>query len=69
MNKRLKFILTRPADDSLEEFIRFRENAKIRMTKSKPAIIKEDIIKEWEKFWGYINTMPSKKVCAGNYIN
>lgn len=69
MSKRLKLILIRPADDSFEEFIRFKESVKIRLTKSKPAIVKEDIIKEWEKFWEYINTMPSKKVCTGNYPN
>ena len=62
MSKRLKLILTRPADDSLEEFIRFRENAKFRMTKSKPVIIKEDLIKEWEKFWEYLNKKPSRKI-------
>jgi len=69
MSKRLKLILTRPADDSFEEFVRFRGNAMIRLTSSKPSIIKEDIIKEWGKFWGYINTMPQKKICADNLFN
>lgn len=69
MSKRLKLILTRPADDSYEEFVRFRENAKIRFANSEPVVINEELINEWERFWAQLNSRPQRKVCMGSYIN
>ncbi len=72
MSKRLKLILTRPADDSFEEFVRFRENSKIRFANSEPVVIKEELINEWEKFWERINLKPNKKFTIGylsEYLN
>lgn len=69
MNIRMKLILTRPLDDSLEEFLRFRKNSKIRFTNCEPVVIIEEHINEWEKFWKQLNSRPQRKVCMSNYVN
>lgn len=69
MSKRLKFILTRPTDDSLEAFENFRKITTLKSTHIKTFLIKDDLENKWEKFWRYLNEIPGKKVCTGNYTN
>ena len=61
MNKRMKLILTRPSDVSLEAFISFRKNTTLKLTKSKTVLTKDDLINEWEKFWEFLKNKPKKK--------
>jgi len=65
MTRRMKLILTRPADDSLEAFENFRRITALKSTQSKTGLIKEDLVNEWEKFWEFLNIKASKK---GNQV-
>ena len=62
MNERLKLIMTRPKDDSLEAFVSFRESITLKITKNKTVVIKDDLLNDWEKFWEQINTTAGRKV-------
>ncbi len=65
MTRRMKLILTRPADDSLEAFVTFRKNTAIKLKNGKTVLLRDDLVNEWEKFWEFINIKASKK---GNQI-
>ena len=65
MTRRMKLILTRPADDSLEAFENFRKITTLKSTQSKTGLIKDDLVNEWEKFWEFLNIRSNKK---GNQI-
>lgn len=65
MTRRMKLILTRPADDSLEAFVTFRKNTSLKLKDSRTVLIKDDLVNEWEKFWEFLNIKASKK---GNQI-
>lgn len=65
----MKLILTRPADDSLEAFEKFRKITTLKLFKSKTNLIKDDLTAEWEKFWDYINKTQKRKTCLSNYLN
>lgn len=61
MTRRMKLILTRPFDDSLEAFENFRKITTLKSTQSKAGLIKDDIAAEWEKFWDFLKIKPAKK--------
>jgi len=69
MTRRMKLILTRPTDDSLEAFENFRKITTLKSTQSKKILIKDDLVNEWEKFLGYIYKTSLRKICIGNYLN
>lgn len=69
MTRRTKLILTRPSDDSLEAFVNFRKNTALKLKERKTVLIKDDLVNEWRKFWGHINSTPSRKYCIGDFIN
>lgn len=65
MTRRMKLILTRPADDSLEAFENFKRITALKQAHSNTFLIKDDLVNEWEKFWEFLNIKASKK---GNQI-
>jgi len=69
MTRRMKLILTRPFDDSLEAFVNFRRGTTIKSAHNQKGLTKDDLVDEWEKFWEYIYTIPGRKICSGNYPN
>lgn len=69
MTRRMKLILTRPADDSLEAFENFRRITALKPTQSTTSLLKDELIAEWEKFWDYINKTQKRKTCLSNYLN
>ncbi len=67
MTRRFALIMTRPADESFEAFVSYRENTSLKLTKSKKVLIKKDLVDEWKKFWEKINSKSNKKFTAGNF--
>ena len=67
MTRRFALIMTRPADESFEAFVSYRENTSLKLTKSKKVLLTEDLVDEWKKFWKKINSKPKKKFTAGNF--
>ncbi|MBE0551673.1 MAG: hypothetical protein IH619_04760 [Ignavibacterium sp.] len=61
MTRRMKLILTRPVDDSLEAFENFRRITALKPAQSKTGLIKDDLVNEWEKFWEFLKIKPDKK--------
>lgn len=72
MTRRMKLILTRPTDESLESFENFRRITTLKLAKTKTGLIKDDLAVEWEKFWERINSKPKKLFAISNsseYLN
>lgn len=69
MTRRMKLILTRPTDDSLEAFENFRKITKLKSTQSKTDLMKDDLAAEWEKFWRSINERTDRRMCTDRSIN
>ena len=69
MTERMKLILTRPTDDSLEAFENFRKITTLKSTQSKEGLMKDDLAVEWEKFWRSINERTDKRMCTDRSIN
>lgn len=69
MTRKFVLLMTRPSDDSFEAFVSFRENTMIKRKNYKPALLKDELVDEWEKFWIYLNSSSNRKVCLNNYIN
>ena len=53
--------MTRPADESLEAFVKFRKCTATVNTQRDIKLSKEDLNYEWEKFWEFLKIKPKKK--------
>lgn len=69
MTSRMKLILTRPTDDSLDSYISFRQKTTLRSSHNQKSMVKDDLVDEWKKFWDYINKTQKRKTCLSNYSN
>lgn len=72
MTRRMKLILTRPSDDSLEAFVNFRRITTLNSIQSKRDLLKDDLVNEWEKFWVKINVKAKQKsilITSTAYLN
>lgn len=61
MTRRMKLILTRPTDDSLDAYISFRQKTTLRSSHNQKSMIKDDLVDEWKKFWEFLNIHKKKK--------
>ena len=50
MTRRFELIMIRPADESFEAFVSYRENTSLKLTNSKKVLLIENLVDEWEKF-------------------